>query len=197
MQRCLGTAIFPPKRAGGRWTWGKQAGVGGGQPRCPFRVSLPVAESSGKWRGPRGRKMKQSLAWITVPRLRPQILAPGKPPTGWRGIRAERARRVSEAGRRGLQAGQGRPRPSGVAHHHRCPALPAPHHPGQLPRWAAAWNPNLGPLGAPRAQRFDRCSFLLLLFCPIGYHSVLHPVWFSNERTPRGLFRIFVCLHWP
>lgn len=37
MQRCLGGAISPLKRTGGRWTLGNQAGVGGSSPEAPSK----------------------------------------------------------------------------------------------------------------------------------------------------------------
>lgn len=37
MQRCLGGAVSPLKRTGGRWTLGNQAGVGGSSPEAPSK----------------------------------------------------------------------------------------------------------------------------------------------------------------
>lgn len=147
---------------------GSQAGVGGGQPRSPFRVSLLVAESSDKWRGLREKNEAEmglnhfAPSWITNP---PTKEAPTL-------HFSRESRRGAEAGRRGLQARLGKPRPSGILS--RCPpARPVPHgppglEPEPLPRLAAAWNPDLGPLLAPCAQRCHRFYFILL-FCPINW----------------------------
>lgn len=66
--------IFPPpRRVGDDWILGSQGGVGGGQPRSPFRVSLLVAESSDNWRGLREKNEAEmglnhfAPSWITNP----------------------------------------------------------------------------------------------------------------------------------
>ena len=106
-------------------------------------------------------------------------------PAGHRSRRESRkgARRL--LGRRGPQAGPGRLKPSEVAS--RCPARPA-----QSPialgscLVGGSLEPKRGP--SPRAPRSALGPLLfLLLFCPIGCRSILHPRSEDAQGSPLNL----------
>lgn len=157
-QRCL-APIFPPRRV-------EVAGLGEAlQALAAHKLLLcpsPGGQELGQAERPRGEKWGKDWLESLYPTLGPQILALKKPQPG---IPAK-GRRVRRLGRNGLQAGLGS---------ERClPAL-TPH------PWAASPGGCLEP--RPRASSIS-FLFFYCYFCPIGYRSVLHPVWFSDSRMP-------------
>lgn len=164
--------IFPPKRAEVAGLWEAL------QPTSSFCVRLLVAgRELGQVERPRGEKWSRDWLESLCPPLGPQILTLRKPQPG---IPAK-SRRVRRLGRSGLQAGFGREtqRASGACGPN-TPSL------GRCLAWRLPGTQTRG-LFDPRPALSGATSFIFFYcsFCPIGYRSVLHPVWFSHWRMPR------------
>lgn len=153
------------------------------QPTSSFCVRLLVAESSGKWRG-LGEKNGAETglshftpSWTPNPRTK-------EAPTWHPGQE-----------QKGPEAGE--KRAAGWAWEGDGGAVPAGPNTPSLGRCLAWQLP-----GTQTRGLFDPCPalsgatsfiFLYCYFCPIGYRSVLHPVWFSIRGCPGSLWNR--CVH--
>lgn len=160
---------------------GSQAGVGGGQPNSPFLVSLLVAESSDKRRGLREKNEAETGLNHFAP-LRPQILQPRKLQPG---IPAKRAGGVQRLGTWGPQARLGKLKPSGIV---RPPRASLTAGWGRCLAWPLPGNSDLGPLHTQHCNQF----YFILLFCLIGYRSVLTLCDFRMQGRPGSLLNLCV-----
>lgn len=139
---------------------------------CPS----PGGRELGQVERPRGETWSRDWLESLYPPLGPQILALKKPQPG---IPAK-SRRVRSWGEAGCGLGLGGRR------RERCcrPNTPSL---GRCLAWQLPGTQTRGLSDPPLPALSGATSFIFFYcyFCPIGYRSVLHPVWFSNSRMPR------------